>query len=355
MCLHLQPLTPLVIVASTSTTSTSSTMASSTLSLDDLPNELLLYIFSFITNTKDIGAISTLNQRTHELVRSPCLWQQLCRAKYNCQAHLLTASDQSAIDWQQHFQLVHETAVAHSSLTRRYPGGETAMMIEIQHWREERVLAMIDHGVPIDTSNNNGWTPLHMSIKYGLRDCTSRLLNRGIDGMALTAMSETPLHFASSSGDDSCIIALKQRIPDLNVDSRDRIGATPLHWAALSLNQRTIQTLIRSGANVNAVDSLGFTPLMHAVSVCRSVEAVRLLLRFGADASLTNTAGQNALALLQECSKHKEPRVVRLITKCLMSATPPCALPAPMPAVPAVVGRAARHHTTAGGTNCCVM
>jgi len=47
----------------------------------------------------------------------------------------------------------------------------------------------------------------------------------------------------------------------LLVDTRDKSQSTPLHWASQSLSYEVVRYLIAWGANVDAVDDRGYTPL----------------------------------------------------------------------------------------------
>lgn len=73
-------------------------------------------------------------------------------------------------------------------------------------------------------------------------------------------------------------------------------GLTALHLATLRRNTATIRTLILAGANVNAQDILGFTPLLLSVFYGYE-DCVDVLLRAGGDVSQTNYVGANALHL----------------------------------------------------------
>ena len=95
---------------------------------------------------------------------------------------------------------------------------------------------------------------------------------------------------------------------DVNVRSEDnsQLGVTPLHVAASGTETPTIQTLVECGADVNARDAIGRTPLMmfaHSLewnermeSESKCVEAMNLMLKLGADASLTDHYGNDALS-----------------------------------------------------------
>lgn len=105
---------------------------------------------------------------------------------------------------------------------------------------------------------------------------------------------DTALHVAAA--------AHQRQIMDLliahgaNVHARNRMGATPLHYAADASHKNadvqadTIACLIAAGADPNAVCKRGVAPLHRAVRT-RSSAAVRALLAAGADPRKKNGNG----------------------------------------------------------------
>ena len=78
--------------------------------------------------------------------------------------------------------------------------------------------------------------------------------------------------------------------------AQDRGGSGEALYAAIRANDlATLQTLLKSGSNVNAPDTRGgATPLMNAAAV-GSIDAMKLLLDHGAGVNLTSTNGATAL------------------------------------------------------------
>nr|WP_238542256.1 ankyrin repeat domain-containing protein [Sphingomonas sp. PAMC 26621] len=101
------------------------------------------------------------------------------------------------------------------------------------------------------------------------------------------------LHQAARLGRDDVIPALLQAGAD--VDARDVKGYTPLILASYNGQVSTTTVVLAAGATVDAGDGArGNTPLM-GVAFKGYADIARLLLEAGADANQRNLAGQTAL------------------------------------------------------------
>jgi ankyrin repeat protein/mono/diheme cytochrome c family protein len=101
----------------------------------------------------------------------------------------------------------------------------------------------------------------------------------------------TPLHHAAGYGDLETIKLLIDNGADVN--AKNRRGSTPLLWAID--NEAKVRLLLSRGANVNARQVEGRTPLYQAASLGNATAVVRLLLDNGADPNLAMANGRTPL------------------------------------------------------------
>ena len=115
---------------------------------------------------------------------------------------------------------------------------------------------------------------------------------------------DTALHIAAAAY--RVDIARKLVSLGANPSARNRLGAEPLHYAAVGrpgsanwnpeAQAECIEYLIAVGADPHATDKIGAMPLHRAVRT-RSAAAVRVLLTHGADARGKNGSGSTPLHL----------------------------------------------------------
>lgn len=91
-----------------------------------------------------------------------------------------------------------------------------------------------------------------------------------------------------------------------DVNARDDNGSTPLHWATNHANSHIIELLIEHGADVNVQDKIGMTKLMQVCSY-GDIEMAGYLLEHGADPTITDLFGENAMDYAK-CVMHPNSR-----------------------------------------------
>ena len=93
--------------------------------------------------------------------------------------------------------------------------------------------------------------------------------------------NRSPIQIACGKSDMNIIEYLLDHGADLSVGSNSEIG-TPLHWAAGENRVEVAQLLLERGANVDALNATGLTPLILATAnTCAPM--VQLLLSHNAD------------------------------------------------------------------------
>ena len=128
-------------------------------------------------------------------------------------------------------------------------------------------------------------TSLHIASTRGMREAVEMLLQAGTNVNACDIKNGTPLHRAAERGHRDIVeLLLKHRA---NVNASDTFGRTPLRRAAENDHRNVVQSLLEGGAcwhtfaeqgqlelvtlclelgaNVNALDEFGLTPLRRAV------------------------------------------------------------------------------------------
>ncbi|WP_409152637.1 ankyrin repeat domain-containing protein [Fretibacterium fastidiosum] len=98
-----------------------------------------------------------------------------------------------------------------------------------------------------------------------------------------------------------------------DVNAKNEYGWTPLMIAAIENTPEVLKVLIEAGADVNAKDRNGLTPLMHAAGHNTNPEVLKVLLEAGADAKAKNNEGKTALDCARWNGKLKGTGALKLL------------------------------------------
>jgi ankyrin repeat protein len=192
--------------------------------------------------------------------------------------------------------------------------GRSVLDVAATFGRVEMVTFLIDRGLHPDFTNGCRDTPLHTACAYDHAHCVTTLLERGASAgwhngfgrpihsaasLPVTRVlvekgganinevdtcGEWPLKNAATESDFAWTKWLLEHGAEVDLTST---GETALHSAVRMDAREVAQLLMEHGANPNAQDVDGWTPLF---SVC-SREMVELLRQFGGDSNISDQCG----------------------------------------------------------------
>eukprot|EP00064_Thunnus_orientalis_P016568 superscaffoldBa00003314_g16634 len=166
---------------------------------------------------------------------------------------------------------------------------------------------LCEHGVNIsaEVEGESHQTALHLSVSYAALSAVQILASYGADVNAVDSSGMTPLHMAAGILHKDIIAILIRQGADINMGVKHS-GNTPLHLAVVAMAMKTSKTLeedisciselLEGGAEPDAVNKAGMTPLQDACSMGNK-ELVDLLLRYGANINKLSRSGENCLFL----------------------------------------------------------
>ncbi|KAH9003818.1 ankyrin repeat-containing domain protein [Lactarius hatsudake] len=179
---------------------------------------------------------------------------------------------------------------------------------------------LLDYGANPDVEDEDGSTLLHLvcerdQLSEGHRSqendvgIVRLLLKFGVDANVRTKDKTTPLHLVAQNGGPKIARVLIDH--GANVDAKNDEGETPLYLASGS-RYHVAHLLLKRGAEVNARTKNKATPLHSAATDRYGPEIVQMLLGHGADPDAKNDKGETPLILaLQSYSESVE--IARLL------------------------------------------
>lgn len=144
---------------------------------------------------------------------------------------------------------------------------KSPLMVMIQNHNVIAAHVLIESGAALNLQNTNGHTALHYALKNNHADIARKLLDKNADfTLSESGTLVTPLHVAAQHG--HCDIF--ERLVKMGADpeTKDSVGGTPLHHALMNglASINIITTILKHGGNPLTPTAKGYTPYDYAYS-----------------------------------------------------------------------------------------
>ncbi|KZL82888.1 multiple ankyrin repeats single kh domain-containing protein [Colletotrichum incanum] len=171
----------------------------------------------------------------------------------------------------------------------------------------------------LDGFESKDLTALHIAAAVGFKQLVSALIENGHEDEInkRDTLFNTPLHFAAYIGRPNTVDELIKR--GANIDDCIEIGEqTPLHMAAFAGHVKVMERLIKMNANANAIAS-DVGPVMNAAISSGNPDAVRLLVENHVSLAVEDDNIDSPLAL---AGLHSDLSMFEYLTKTYADKLP---------------------------------
>jgi len=167
---------------------------------------------------------------------------------------------------------------------------------------------LLENGADPDIEHGfSGHFLSHTAASLGKTEVVHLLLSHNADVNSKDKKGRTPLHYASINKHVDVIQLLLQYDADINI--ADETNSTPLHLASGDGHAVVAKLLIEHNADINARDEMNWTPL-HLASINGRVEVVKLLLEHWTN---PDSRDYTSATSLHWASRNGHVEVVRLL------------------------------------------
>ncbi|TXJ60318.1 ankyrin repeat domain-containing protein [Brachyspira aalborgi] len=155
---------------------------------------------------------------------------------------------------------------------------------------------LIDNKANINYTDENGFTPLNITIESGDMELTKFLITNGANVNSLMQDGVSLIGYAIAQNNMDLLQILIENGANVNYTNGDSWADTPLKTASRLGLDNVVRILLTRNADINAVDMNGNTAL-HTAALNSQLSIVKLLLEKNPNLDIQNKVGNTALHL----------------------------------------------------------
>lgn len=206
-------------------------------------------------------------------------------------------------------RIVHELLKARANIFVKDKTGKTPIMYS-KFYFGNRVITKTLLQESIKYGNSLGQTDLlHLAAcSEGDADIIQKLIDQGHDINVVDNMGQTALNLAIQAGNSQVALALIRN----NASIDDQNGQlTTFHRAAEAGLSDVVETLMRKGVNIHAINNFGQSALHKAVA-SGNQNVLMMLINAGVNKSHKDNAGRDAL---QYAIEYGRPMIIKILSQ----------------------------------------
>ena len=162
---------------------------------------------------------------------------------------------------------------------------QSLLHLAAQSGQVTQIELLLEKGAEINAQDLSQKTPLYLAVVHGHLSAIKCLLDKGADPTIVGIEGDTVLHVAAFYG-YTPIVSLLLKYPLLHCVDED--GKQPIHKAVWGHPKPdVVKLLLDAGANPNAVNKFGYTPL-HWTAKHGHIESAQVLIKGGAISESVN-------------------------------------------------------------------
>lgn len=221
-----------------------------------------------------------------------------------CTSILLNMSAENELS----IPIIKSLAFRNADLNALSDEGESAMHYAVRNKRFRHLETLHECTGDIHTLNSSGLKPIHYAGMVNDARYIDYFIEHGVDINDMGNSTKTPLMFASFAGDADIVTHIVGLGADMSVQDLDAHSWSCLHIAIAGENPIAVQSLLQLEADPNITSEDKITPL-HWACIKEDIKSIEWLLEYGADRHAYTIVGDTAWDLASPAIRKRFPQL----------------------------------------------